>query len=141
MQQVAAAQQKAEMERLRNEMKVRSASMFVRLWFSLMTSLQADVDARLYDLVKEHRESLAQAIKQRKQELDKKLQSAQEAMRVGDDGNPNSLTYIFQAEKETEIVNLEQRYAQQGQQVLISILLDSSSNLPSRRLFLCSDPP
>ena len=99
-----------------------------------MTSLQADVDARLYDLVKEHRESLAQAIKQREQELDKKLQSAQEAMRVGDDGNLNSLTHIFQAEKETEITNLEQRYAQQGQQVLISILLYSSSNPPSRRL-------
>ena len=141
MQQVAATQQKAEMERLRIEMKVRSALTFVRLRFSLMTSLQADVDARLYDLVKEHHESLAQAIKQCKQELDKKLQSAQEAMQVGDDGNPNSLTHIFQAEKEMEIVNLEQRYARQGQQVLISILLYSSSNLPSRQLFLCSNPP
>jgi ABC-type polysaccharide/polyol phosphate transport system ATPase subunit len=45
IQQVTATQQKTEMERLQNEMKVHSASMFIQLQFSLMTSLQPDVDA------------------------------------------------------------------------------------------------
>ncbi|KAG6376544.1 hypothetical protein JVT61DRAFT_2539 [Boletus reticuloceps] len=72
--------QTAEMERLRNEMK-------------------ADMDARLYDLIKEHCENLARAIKQHEQELDKELQSAQEAMRVGDDGNQSSLTHIISGRK------------------------------------------
>ncbi|KAI6122056.1 hypothetical protein F5141DRAFT_1211681 [Pisolithus sp. B1] len=68
---------------------------------SLQQEMKANMDSQLQDMLKESRETISQVLEQCNLELNEKLNTVRAAMRV---------------EKETEIANLEHRYAQCGYQ-------------------------
>ncbi|KIK20351.1 hypothetical protein PISMIDRAFT_24207 [Pisolithus microcarpus 441] len=68
---------------------------------SLRQEMKANMDSQLQDMLKESRETITQVLEQRNLELNEKLNTVRAAMRV---------------EKETEIANLERRYALRGRQ-------------------------
>lgn len=94
VQQAAALQHSVELERLRNEIRVCVAAA-VQSQIPHSDSFQAQMDARLQDLLRKSQESFNQAIEQRERELDKRLLLTQEAMRVCHNIMPSTFTHTY----------------------------------------------